>query len=234
MKILAITRAQSAFLALAGVALLVGGWVRAEEKPAEKPPEKPADTPPANAFADEPPFVYDDGGRRDPFTFTKPIITKNESVPGQPDQISPNTVVILKEQAERSYNTAEQLMMAGNAREAITACDKGLEAFREFKNIEEVPDLQEMRERLFRLRKAADRLRTRSDAEQAFKNLNLRVSGVVARDRDSRAIVNNKVVGKGDLILASDNSEGAIVDDIVPGRVIVRFRGYKMVLDVAQ
>ncbi|MCW8133638.1 MAG: hypothetical protein KIS92_25055 [Planctomycetota bacterium] len=233
MKNQAVTRMRGALLAGAGICLLAGGWARAEEKAGEKPPDKPAEAPPVSTFADEPPFVYDDGGRRDPFTFTKPIIAPTETAPG-PDQIAPSTLIVLKEQAERNYLLAEQLMMAGNPREAITACDKGLEGFREIKNIEEVPDLQDMRERLFRLRKAADRLRSRADAEQAFKNLNLRVSGVVARDRDSRAIVNNKVVGKGDLILASDNSEGAIVDDIVPGRVVVRFRGYKMVLDVAQ
>jgi len=202
----------------------------AEQKP---PVEQPA--PPEATFADEPPYIHDDGGRRDPFTYMK-VAIQTPTTPGDPTKpdIAPDQIQVVKTVAEKSYSAAEQALMAGNAREAVTQCDKGLEAFRDIKNVESVPDLQDLRERLFRLRKASERLRNRADAEQAFKNMNLRVSGVVARERDSAAIVNGKAVRKGDLILASDNSEGAIVDDIVPGRVVVRFRGYKMVLDVSQ
>jgi hypothetical protein len=225
-------------LCLVACICMLGLWrAGAADKPPEKPPEKaPEAAPPAPTFADEPAFLYEDGGRRDPFTFLK-VVAPAPGTPGAPGDTGPMVQSVIEEikaTAERNYVQAEQLMMSGNPREAVTLCDKGLDAFREIKNVEDVPALQDLRERLFRLRKAAERLRNRADAELAFKNMNLRVSGVVARERDSRAIVNNKVVGKGDLILASDNSEGAIVDDIVPGRVIVRFRGYKMVLDVSQ
>ena len=189
----------------------------------EKPPAGPAP-------AEEQPWIYEDGGRRDPFTFMKPIVIKTAQPGEQPDR---GRMVERQVEAERNYNIAANALMSGNPKAALAACDAGLEAFRDIRT-DNVPELQEMRERLFRLRKASERQRNRQDAEDAFKNLNLRLSGVVARERDSKAIINGKQVGRGDLIEAADNSEGAIVDDIQQGRVIFRFRGYKIELSVRQ
>jgi len=189
-------------------------------------PEKPVA---GQVPAEEPPWIYEDDGRRDPFTFMKPIVIKTD----RPDVTPREQLQEKRLEAERNYHIAANAFMSGNPKAAVAACDAGLEAFRDIRT-DEVPELQEMRERLFRLRKASERQRNRQDAEEAFDKLNLRLTGVVARERDSKAIINGKLAERGDLINPADHSEGALVDDIQPGRVIFRFRGYRIELKVLQ
>ncbi|GMV79235.1 MAG: hypothetical protein AMXMBFR7_04190 [Planctomycetota bacterium] len=182
-------------------------------------------------------FKFDIKGRRDPFTFAKvDTVVKPVPTPGEtPGVADANELNKIREAAKRSFDQAEQALMSANSRNAMALADQGLEAINKAKvPLTEWPELQELQEKLFRLRLAAERLFNREEAEVAFKNLNITVTGVVAKDRSSRAIVNSHVVGRGDLVETGDESSVVIVDQILPGKVIVRFRGFRMKLDVAQ
>ena len=61
----------------------------------------------------------------------------------------------------------------------------------------------------------SERLLNRQQAERAFRGLNIRVTGVVAKKRNSVAIVNNRVVARGDLIRGGERGDNAIVDEII-------------------
>jgi hypothetical protein len=113
-------------------------------------------------------------------------------------------------------------------------CDKGLELY---KKLEALPkdkamtdELREIRDSLSRLKKAAERLVLRRQAEAAFRNLGVRVTGVVWQPMDSRAVVNGQVVRKGNILAVGEPSAGenVYVEDILPEQVIVNYRGYKM------
>jgi hypothetical protein len=175
----------------------------------------------------EGPWKPEVGSLRDPFTFWKEVPKE----PGEGGNIRTQQEIIreLQDSAEKSYLVAERAMKDSRHAEAVQACDKGLDSLSNLGPQEE-PAIQELHERLYRLRRAADRLQKRAEAEAAFRNLNIKVSGVIAKLHHPMAIVNNHIVGKGGLIETTE-SEGAIyVDDIQPSRVIVRFRGYRIEL----
>jgi hypothetical protein len=228
---------------LAGIFLLAGASVFGGEPPppppgaAEKPPEekKPDEKRPS----DEKPFVFESRGRRDPFTFAiKPTII--EATPNtQPGEVvGPNLDPALirqkKAEAEQKYVEAENIFMdigkEGRAMEAIAKCDEGLKVFTDTPNYGAIAEWQPVRARLENLRKASERMKQRHDAEKKFREVNIRLTGVVARERKSQAIVNGKTVGKGDIVAASDNYDVS-VDDIHPDQVVfVTPDGFKVKL----
>lgn len=140
----------------------------------------------------------------------------------------------IREQIQRNYEQVHQMMISGhpNYEQIITICDKTLDAFtpKDGPRLDNREDMQRLRRLLYGIRTAAERLQDRAVAEKAFKSLRLQVSGIVARDRNPTAIINNKVVPQGEFISPGQNVDHVIVEEILPGRVIVRFQGYKMEL----
>ena len=87
---------------------------------------------------------------------------------------------------------------------------------------------------LIRMRKAAERIKQRQDAERDFNQMNIKLTGVVAREKNSQAIVNAKVVTKGDVVPSSNEGVDVVVADILPQQVVFVFRGYKMMLTLSE
>ncbi len=75
-----------------------------------------------------------------------------------------------------------------------------------------------MHERLVRIRKTARRLAARCRAEEAFGKLGIEVTGVIWEDSGALALVNGRLLRRGDTV------EGASVEEIRPSEVIFRFR----------
>ena len=190
--------------------------------------------------SDEKAWVFEPRGRRDPFTFAfKPAIASDVSTttttdPNRPPQLDPALIRQKKAEAEARYMEAENLFMEigkeGRAMEALAKCDEGLKVFTDTPNYGAIQEWQPVRARLENLRKASERMKQRHDAEKKFREVNIRLTGVVARDRHSQAIVNGKPVGKGDIVSASDNYDVS-VDDINPDQVVfVTPDGFKVKL----
>jgi hypothetical protein len=228
-------------LALASVA----GW--GGQPPVAPPPGETAD---AGSKVDETPFTVEDRGRRDPFTFRRkptieappPIQPPGEGAAGTgvvDDRMPPEQVLERKQKAEEAYNVAETAFMdfERDARmlEVVSKCDKGLDVLKEIPNLAKYRDLQllELRERLLDLRRAAERLRQRQDAEKRFRELSIRVTGVVVRERHSQAIINGEIVGRGYAIKVGESLEPPVVEEIRPDQVIFVFQGYKMALTLS-
>lgn len=182
------------------------------------------------------PWRFMDEGMRDPFTFVrvkkKVVVETTATGPKRPE----NERLRIEQEAREKLSEAQVSFKNARFKQAITSCDKGLDLISKLDKDVALLEvgLQEVREKLYSLRTAAERLHNRKMAELAFKQLNIRVTGVVARKRKSLAIVNSRVVSRGDLIEATDQAGGAIIDEILPGRVIVRFRGYRMELNASQ
>jgi len=230
----------SLLLGIAALWLLAAGIPVAagEAPPPVQPPkvEKTEDKKPS----DEKAWVFESRNRRDPFTFAlKPTIVDDTGTSGTGDlsktpQLDPKLIKLKQEQAEEMYRDAENLFMEigrdGRAVETVTKCDAGLKIFTDIPNYGAIPEWQPVRAKLEALRKASERMKQRQDAEKKFKEINIRLTGVVARDRHSQAIVNGKSVGKGDIVAASDNYDVA-VDDIHPDQVVfVTPDGFKVKL----
>jgi hypothetical protein len=229
--------------ALLTLACLLPGLAWAGEPAAPEPAPAPA----AEASADptdEPVFQFEPNDRRDPFTFTKTVQTvasiptpgdsTTESTGRRGDTLKKDEIEAKRKEADTFYYEAEQILMEGDALQALARSDKGLEVFKEIPNLGAYAELQEVRERLFRIRKASERVRQRQDAEREFTRLNLRVTGVVARDKRSQAIVNQNIVNKGDMVATvGDSNDVVVVDEILPEQVIFLFRGYRMSLTLS-
>jgi len=229
---------------LAGVFLLAGARVFGGE-PVPPPPtgaEKPAEEKKTEEKkpSDEKPWVFESRGRRDPFTFAiKPTIVP-DAIPGTtPGEIQivldPALIRQKKAEAEAKYAEAENIFMdigkEGRSMEAIAKCDEGLKVLSDANtNYGSIPEWQPVRAHLENLRKASERMKQRQDAEKKFREVNIRLTGVVARERKSQAIVNGKTVSKGDIVAASDNYDVS-VDDIHPDQVVfVTPDGFKVKL----
>ncbi|MGD0092181.1 MAG: hypothetical protein ABSE73_19880 [Planctomycetota bacterium] len=217
----------AAALALAGMAA----------RGADELPEavvKPADKP----------VLIDWGEVRDPFTFRKKGNEPPPPPPGPGEQhgedknkvvepLNPEKHREMRAEAEKMYGEAEQAFMletGADARtsEVVAKCDNGLKPL-DIPGLEKYQDLLQARNRLQELRKAAERVHQRQEAEKKFRDMNIRLTGVVARERHSQAIVNGKPVGKGEVVAVSDNYD-VVVDEIRPDHVIFLFQGYKMML----
>lgn len=220
----------------------------------EAPPPVPGANPPApgtpekkpeddlSASMDAKPFRFEMGGRRDPFIFISEIPA--ELIPekgGDPT----NKVVILdkkvieqvRAEAEAHYAEAERAFQEfskeGKAQEAINKCDEGLKVFAQFPSAGAQDEWRDVRERLFDLRKAAERVRQRQDAKKKFDELNIRLTGIVSRERNSQAIINSRTVRKGDVVAASEAYD-VVVDEIRNDQVVFVFQGFKMALNLSE
>jgi hypothetical protein len=215
-------------------ALLVSAPLFAAAQPQPKEAAQPPKPEPAAPLKieEEVRFVLDDKGRRDPFTFMAKVRVAPPPRDGQPPPPGPvEGIVKTKQASEKAYADAEKAFLGiargVNPLDVITHCDEGLVKLREVADIAKWHDLIELRERLFDLRRAADRLRVREEVTGNFEKLGIRLTGVVVRGRHSLALVNGKPVGIGEVVRIDDSNE-ILVDDIRSDQVIFVYQGFKM------
>ncbi len=226
--------------------LTVAPFARAIAGEAPPPPAGGAEATPENKEGEKKPieesFNFVPGERRDPFTFTKvipkvaPPPTGVITTPDEdktPQRMDAAQIAAKKNEALNFYAQAEGSLMEMNATESMARCDRGLEVFKDVQ-MNLYKELQEVRDVLLRLRKAAERIRQRQDAERDFGMMNIHLTGVVARDKNSQAIINAKVVAKGDVVPSSTEGSDVVVSDILPQQVVFIYRGYKMMLTLSE
>lgn len=168
------------------------------------------------------PFKFVDGGLRDPFTFVK--VTPPPTPPPPPP---PRKTPFLMANAVKAFKD-------GRYAKAVSLCEEGLRSFAERPDDEMDMQLEEVRENLHRLLIASERLHQRQSADSAFRKLRLKLSGVVSSRRRGRAIVNGTVVRAGRLIQIDGVADPFVVERILPGALVVRYRGYNMELAMAR
>ena len=185
-------------------------------------------------------YVFDDNGRRDPFTFTKAVVNLKEDngVPsindGNPDPTLPKELVEKKRNAsELALNLSEAALMELDPNTAIAKCEQGMEEFKDVLDISRYPELEVVKGRILRARKAGEQMRSRQTVERDFYAMNIKINGVMVHKKNPLAIINTKIVHKGDLVPISGDATDIMVDEILPERVVFLFRGYRMTLLVA-
>jgi len=195
----------------------------------------------AQAWAGQAPdpndFTYRGDTRRDPFTYFTPQVTKED--PGGKGPSTTQLINDLKIKADEINTSVLKLLKEGNAKGAIEAADTGLNLLTSNPKFSDNTTLQGIYDKLSLSKKAAERMLFRQDAETAFKNLHYKLAGVIARPEGrSLAIIGSpkgRTVQKGDeLEVPQGSTDRAVVDEILPGRIIVRFRNYKMELTLTQ
>jgi hypothetical protein len=169
------------------------------------------------------PFNFTDRGRRDPFTFARAPRDPPLSIV-QSDQVDPANPEDLPRFAGM-YEKAEQEFLDGDYLAAMKHCANTLDAINALKPKAALV-FASLRVELQRLDRAATLQQERLRAEQAFATLALRVSGVVAREKHSVAVVNAQVMHAGDCV--SGGNESVTVESVRPECVVFRFRGFLM------
>lgn len=178
----------------------------------------------------EKPWKFEFGGRRDPFNFgaiVNPHVIACEFPPKVKDPIPPATYFAEATSAFLERNRDEKLS------EALAKCDASLKALAEDPNTLGDPRAQDLREQLIDLRKAAQGVAQRKNAERKFNTIPLRLTGIVRRDSGSQAIVNSRTVRKGDVV-ADANDSIVYVEEIRADGVVVVFEGYRMLLNLSE
>ena len=237
------TRKSAGKLPKAGKAWLLGGLALAALASGRSLQAADAESPDAVlAEQDDPPVHIEQRDRRDPFTFTKQIEVvatpdlKNIRTERGPN-LPPEQVEEKRKAAEELCHQAESSLMTMNAQQSLADCDKGLEVFKNVPNIADpqLTGLQVLHENLLRVRKAAQQVLAREQANVDFSRLNLRITGIVARQKRPQAIINGEIVDKGAIIGTSkDNKDAVVVEDILPEQVIFLFHGYEMSLSLSE
>jgi hypothetical protein len=159
-------------------------------------------------------FIWpDDDERRDPFTFAPRVL--NEPPPPPP---VPSPLV---QDLSRQVMEAESGLLALEPRKALATCDAALKAARET-----VAENTENAQRLACIRKAAEQMLRRQQAEAAFAALEIRISGAVCHGKKSVAIINGNRVSQGDVVAVSE-AESLVAEEIGADRITFVFRGYR-------
>ena len=105
---------------------------------------------------------------------------------------------------------------------AITKCDAGMDEFKPIPNLSQFPELEVVKGRLLRARKASEQMRSRQTAQRDFDAMNIEISGVMAMKKNSQAIINGEIAHKGTMVKASSDSADVMVDEILAGARDVR------------
>ena len=125
------------------------------------------------------------------------------------DRLAPEVVEQKRAAADLQCNLAEASIMDFEPNTAISRCEQGMDVFKDVPDITKYPELEIVKGRLMRARKASDQMRNRQTAERDFSAMNLKIAGVtvVGRNSKSSAIINSKTVHKGDLVgdISSDS-----------------------------
>lgn len=178
------------------------------------------------------PLVFEAGERRDPFAFSArlnlaTIAPPPPVIPAIPSFDIAGTRVKLAE----LYDQAESHFLDAQSSEAIQMCDSGLALIQGIP-VESRHAIGSEQERILRLRTAATRALSREEAEKQFKALNLSLTGVVVHDGQSQAIVNSKVVTRGQVIALPESTQDAVVLEIRDGAVVFLYRGYRILREI--
>ena len=175
------------------------------------------------------------GHRRDPFTF---ISTLPDVAPPTPVRPPPGTVqtpmidlVAMHLKLQTIYEKAESEFLDGNAGSALAACDEGMAT------LQSIPadvrsNFGQQQTSFQQMLTAAQRNIAREANERAFKQLNIAVTGLVIRERQPHAIINARIVGRGDYVVTALPDQTPLITDIRRDEVIVMYRGYLMPLTV--
>jgi hypothetical protein len=231
------------------LALTLCGTAGAVEEQQVPPPPSPiAPENPAQAIPDkvsvsslDQDWVIDDLGRRDPFTFTKNVVVMDPVQGGSIDQgqetptgLPPEVLERKRTAAELACNLAEMSLMELDPNGAVAKCDQGMEEFKDVPNMSKYPELEIVKGRLLRARKASENLRGRQTAQRDFDAMNIKILGVVAKPKNSQVIIQSgkeaDILHKGSMVKTSNDSTDVMVDEILPERVVFNFRGYRMML----
>src|SRR6185295_20388045 len=92
--------------------------------------------------------------------------TKNEGIP-------PEMVQKKKNAAELACNIAEAALMELDPNTAVAKCEQGMEEFKDVPNLSLYPELEVVKGRLLRARKASENLRARQTAQRDFDAMNI-------------------------------------------------------------
>jgi hypothetical protein len=113
---------------------------------------------------------------------------------------------------------------------AARACEQGMEEFKDVPELFRYPELEIAKGRLLRARKASETMRLRQTAQRDFDAMKIQITGVMAKPKNSQAIINSEIVRKGSMIKSSSEAADVMVDDIYSDRVVFVFRGYRMMM----
>lgn len=166
-------------------------------------------------------------GKRDPFTAP---LTWIEYVKPPPYQQPPPSEQKARDELANLYIQSENAILEGDSKSALMLADQGLDLVNKLAN-ESIVRLNAERNQLVRARTVADRLYQRELAEKEFAQLNLSLTGVV-QSKQARAILNSRVVGRGEVITLPNSVQVVVVTDIQADKVIVRYRGYLMAVEL--
>ena len=174
-------------------------------------------------------FVIVPGERRDPFTFRRKIETPTT---GCYPVLPPVVIDDFNRAATRLklsqvYDRAENAFMNSQLNEAMLACDEGLGV------IQGIPQnhrdgFGDEQNSILRLRAAVNHQLVRDEAQRQFDALNISLTGVVARTGLSQAIVNSRVVTRGEIVSLENAPQNVLVLEIRQNEVIFLYRGFRM------
>jgi len=174
------------------------------------------------------PFIVQQNDRRDPFTFRAKyeIQAVKEDVTYDPPPPAFD-LVAARAKLRETYARAENAFLDAQFPQSLQGCDEGLTV------LQSIPENQRasfgtFQNDLARLRTASDRQIQRAEAQRQFESLNVSLTGVVVHDRQSQAIVNAKIVSRGELVPLANAPQDVIVLEIRPNEVVFLFHGYRM------
>ncbi|MHC4249599.1 MAG: hypothetical protein ACYS9X_10780, partial [Planctomycetota bacterium] len=157
----------------------------------------------ADAADADGPEIHFFEGRRDPLEFCSPA----EVPPPPPPPPTEDAAEFVREAKERISD--------GDLRGADLAIAEGFLVAHRAGDRESEARLRDLREQV-------RGMRTKVGAEDGFRKLGLRLSGVAWSESNPVAIVNGALCVPGDVV------EGATIDAILPGEVVFEFRGVRM------
>ena len=175
-------------------------------------------------------FVFPQTDRRDPFTFRQKIeiqVTKTPYDPPPPPPIDNFNPIATRLKLAQTYDRAENAFLNAQLNETQQACDEGLSL------LQSIPqnrrgEFGSEQTAILRLRTAAERQIVRAEAQRQFEALNISLTGVVARTGLSQAIVNAKVVTRGEIVPLENAPQSVLVHEIRQSEVIFLYRGFRM------
>jgi hypothetical protein len=169
---------------------------------------------------------FEHRGRRDPFTFIRdvpkePLINIDTKVKRPLFDVQANL-----QSVEQLYTEAQSRFVAGDFQNSLKACELALKTMCGFPTDVVIADGVRLKSEVALLHRAAQRQAQRIEAQNAFEQLNVKLSGVIARARGSQAILNGNIVREGQVVTFA--SDAIVIESITDEQVLLNFRGYRM------
>src|SRR5947207_14061408 len=99
---------------------------------------------------------------------------------------------------------------------ARAKCDQCMEAFKPISNMSLYPELEVVKGRILRARKASDTLSARQIAQRDFDAMNIKILGALVRPKNSLVILKSgketETLHKGSMVKVSSDSADAMPD----------------------